>query len=842
MIDQTLTQSSTAIQLQTIETHQFLDWAAKIADSGIPYFEIGRQLSHRLGAHPRPDGLTEFGFWVPELAAQITPTAQEVYLEVFTPLDPVDWLASEQILRFRYDCVPVPVQWEFVWAVVAGLQVGQRQTLGSLYWLRYQDPGDGAWRTVRDMVPYSLPYGIFAPAELYDFEAMQRERADLAYLAQQAEQPPVIPAATGLEPALPRASAPVSILQIHVPTASEAGTLAGLTEIYRQIAAKLERGETPSPSEQNYIGYDAVQLLPTEPTIEFRSSRTENEPASPDFFAIATEFSAHQGPVCIPDPLTIQLRRPNTQNWGYDVPLLGSSTTNPALLSSLRPDEVIDFIATLHTFPGQPIQVIYDLVYGHADNQALELVSRQFLAGPNMYGQDICHTLPMVRALLLEMQRRKINTGVDGIRIDGGQDFRFFNPLSGRIEYDNAYLLAMSDGVQTIQGHKRLLFTIFEDGRPWPAEGWETTSTYRDLIELRPDAFQWGPLIFAHNTPTLKGFWDYKWSRVCEVMMQGDRWITGCANHDTVRRGNQIPIDTDINWNLGQTLPEVLNNAYDNPATTLWTYGFSPGLPMDFLNALMHSGWGFFRNTDDLYGVKVAMEELGFWDWQVTPALYDRPEFFPQLKQLGFKSLAALKAFGQQLAIAMEKQEYDLDQVAQFCQAWGTTALAEASPEVQSFFLSLDAAALQTFARIFMEEGHEFCRVSHYFETVDGDRSRFNLALRQYRKNNPWLSQNLSATDRFNRISEAGHTLFYGVRTQPSPAHSSPIAAAQFKQVAFLAHMGGEPAQTALADWLQLDLDEWRLAIASPGLELKTLEDLRGLVLQERQGLLLEHG
>ena len=57
-----------------------------------------------------------------------------------------------------------------------------------------------------------------------------------------------------------------------------------------------------------------------------------------------------------------------------------------------------------------------------------------------MYGQDLNHQLPIIRSILLEMQRRKINTGADGIRVDGGQDFRFFNPLSGRVEQDDAYL------------------------------------------------------------------------------------------------------------------------------------------------------------------------------------------------------------------------------------------------------------------------------------------------------------------------------------------------------------------------------------------------------------------
>lgn len=249
--------------------------------------------------------------------------------------------------------------------------------------------------------------------------------------------------------------------------------------------------------------------------------------------------------------------------------MLGSSTTNAALLESIRPDEVVDFIATLHNFAWGSIQLIYDIVYGHADNQSELLLNRQFLKGANMYGQDLNHQLPTVRAIFIEMQRRRINTGVYGIRIDGGQDFKFFNPLTGMVEQDDAYLLAMSDLVQEIGGYQRRLFTIFEYGRPWPEEGWEEKSTYRDLIEIKPDYFHWIPLICAHNTPTLKCFFENKCCLVCEVMYQGENWITGCGNHDTVRRVNQVELDEDINWNLGYNLPEFINNGYDNPAVTL---------------------------------------------------------------------------------------------------------------------------------------------------------------------------------------------------------------------------------------------------------------------------------
>ena len=874
------TPSISPVELQESETEALMTWAVKIASSKRTYFEIGQALAKRLGAHPIADGLTEMGFWVPELAGQAATSERNIYLEIFTPVDSVDFGASQQQVSFRYECVEVPLQGEFVWAVVSGMRAGERDRLGSLYWLRYRDLNDGMLYTARDIAPYSLPYGVFAPAELYDMKALQQTRHDLDYLRDRAQVPPVTPAEKGEEPALPREAAPSNILQIHIPTASAEGTLAGLGKIYRRIADKIKSDESLTPAEQHYVGYEAIQFLPTEPTIEHRA-----EDGSRDFFSIVDlDGYGTDGPVCTHSEtvLTVQLRKPDTQNWGYDVPILGSSTTNPALLSTLRPDEVIDFIADMHTFPGQPIQVIYDLVYGHSDNQAIDLLSRQFFAGPNMYGQDLSHTLPMVRATLLEMQRRKMNTGVDGTRIDGGQDFKFFNPFSGRLEYDDNYLMAMSDVVQDINGHQRLMFTIFEDGRPWPEDGWETKSTYRDLVDLRPDSFQWGPLIFAHNTPALKGFWDYKWPRVCEVMYQGDRWITGCGNHDTVRRGNQIALDTNINWNQGKTIPEVLNNAYDNPATALWVYGFSPGLPMDFLNAVMHSGWGFFRNTDDIYGVKVAVEELGFLDWQVTPEFYNKPLFFRHLKQLGFESLATLKSFGTVLDKTMATFEYDLDLVAEACRKWalesdgvprshpkqGTSASSE--QPLQQFFDGLTADRLKEFALAFMEDSHEFSRVSHFFDEVNqanlalpkqavpnndfpspeqrsgkrpprmrsGNFAAFNLALRQYRQANPWLAQNLSGTDRFNRISQPDYTLFYGVRTEYKQTETGPVEGN--KQVAMLAHMEGEPAESVVFDWLQLDPSEWSIVITSPDLKISEPAELQGLTLEDGQAVLLE--
>lgn len=808
----------TSISLVPEATGKLLAWASGLEGSSNTYLEQTKALASKLGAYYRPDGLTEIGFWVPGLIRDVL-HEREVFLEVFTPLEPIQWHEKEQSIKFRRDRLHLESQGEFIWGVVSGMKPGNREEAGCFYWLRYVDLAENL-RTIRDLVPYSLPYGIFAPAELYDIDRLQANRTDLDYLERTAKSPN-----SRIKP--PRVGDPKNLLEIHVGTASAEGTLAGLTRVYQEIATKIRQGEPLTPGEQNYIGYDAIELLPMEPTIEYRD---EYSPES-EFFAFVSDEEDLENNI-----VEIELFKPNTQDWGYDVPILGSSTTNPALLGSLRPDEVVDFISTLHNFPTHPIQLIYDLVYGHADNQSELLIAREFLKGPNMYGQDLNHQSPMVRAILLEMQRRKIDTGADGIRIDGGQDFRFFNPLSGKVEQDDAYLLEMSNIVQEIEGHKRLLFTIFEDGRPWPEEGWETKSTYRELIELKPESYQWGPLIFAHNTPSIKGFWSKKWWRVMEVMTIGDHWITGCGNHDTVRRGYQIDSKQEINWHLGENLPDVINNAYDNPGVTLWVNCFSPGLPMDFINSAMHAPWLFFRNTDEQYGVKVVSEEVGFLDWQINSDLYRQPDCFVRLKTLGFKQLKQLKQFGNALHHAMVQQDYNLAEVVEVlrdCRTTQTHCIKEIEPSVEltkgamlRFLTKLDEERLKNFALLFMEDCYQICNVAYHESKVDSSRAKFNLATREFRHQHPWLAKNMLSEDTFAKISENERTIIHGIR------HDSQSDSA----VAIVANFEGDAVQLNVADILKIDLAEWQVAIATPNLE---VSDLTKVNLGNGEGLLL---
>ena len=112
---------------------------------------------------------------------------------------------------------------------------------------------------ILDPLAASLPFGAFAPAELYDTATLQAARRDLDYYrALQGD---------GVHKFAP----PTNILQIHVPTATAGGTLASLTRQFERLAERFAADLPLEPGDQLYLGYDAVQLLPVEPTTVYET-------------------------------------------------------------------------------------------------------------------------------------------------------------------------------------------------------------------------------------------------------------------------------------------------------------------------------------------------------------------------------------------------------------------------------------------------------------------------------------------------------------------------------------------------------------------------------------------
>ncbi|AHM04545.1 hypothetical protein roselon_02205 [Roseibacterium elongatum DSM 19469] len=734
-------------------------------------FEAERAIARRLGG--RVEGARAlFGFWTPDLLDQRVPSG-DIFLEILSPVEQLDLTRAHQTVRFERAWVPVIREEAHCFTAVTGMRAGSRETIGDFYALAWRDAED-QWHRILDPLAMSLPFGALAPAELYDTDAMQAGRGDAAYFE----------ALRGDAPH--KFGPPGNILQIHVPTATAGGTLASLTRHYQRLAERVARDLPLEPADQLFLGYDAVQLLPVEPTTVYEKG--------PDFWQEQAGDS---------DAVEVSLLRPDTTNWGYDIVIAGMSTVNPVLLESGRPDELIDLIAALHSFPNKPKKLILDVVFGHSDNQGLDALNSHFFAGPNMYGQNLDYQNPAVRAILLEMQRRKVDFGADGVRVDGAQDFKWWDSAAQVLRHDDDFLQEMADTEQQVAGTRYRPWFIFEDGRPWPDEDWELSSDYRAVIETQrdDDVFQWGPLTFAHNTPFLYTFWLSKFWRIREMLDVGANWISGTSNHDTLRRGTQVNPKLNVNTRLGRTRMEILDKAYDNPAVHVLTYVALPGVPMDFLNAMARASWGFIRNQDDRYGVKVVAEEAISLKWQVDEYSYSVPANFRRLKELGFETRADLARFMEFLPALVEVTEYDLEEIARL--------LSRAEPPLAG--PDFTVVNLKRIARAWMDDMHDYCNVSNSLPSLDGEQAAFCLATRNFRRARPWLRDNYGPRDHFDHLRPIkGRTVFASLRHGPDG-----------EQVFSVAHMEGKPTEEI--DPLTLPVPGiegtgWRLALRTPSI------------------------
>ena len=792
----------TTPHLDVPATDDRLDWHASLdAEGGIDAFETAQRLARKLGAHPREDGRVAVGFWTPAIVAAGVPES-DVFLEIFTPADDVDPATESALATFERHRVPLRRRGEYHWGVIEGMQVGTRERLGSLYQLVYRTNGrevsgredslnrDG-WGVVPDPLADSVPFGVYAPAECYDMDRLDSERADREYFETLGTDDERV--STSEHEGLPRVDPAVSMLEIHPGTATESGSLAGLARRYREIGRKQRAGEELTPAERNFVGYDAIQLMPVEPLTQNYGKHHFWDPAAFD----------REGES---ETVDVRIERPELLNWGYDIVISAFAAPNPAVLETNRPDELADFIAACHALR-DPIKVVFDIALGHADNGAIPLLADDFFEGPGMYGQHLDYQEPTVRAILLELQRRKMDYGADGIRVDGAQDFRYYDPKRDAMIHDDEFLALMDEVTQEVAGTEYRPWMIYEDGRPWPQEDWELASTYRSLIEQHPHSFQWSPVTFAHNTPALLTFWATKWWRVREVADFGSRWITGVANHDTVRRGTQVAVGDSWdapqeNPNLGDSLPETLDAAYNNPASSMLFHCMLPGVPMDFLTANMRAPWGFIRDTDGTWNVKVVAEEAYFVDWQLTAEAFADDRFFPRLKRMGFETKRDLRGFVRSLLSAVEVTDYDLESMARLLSSMDTP-LGRA----------VTYKDLKRFGQAWMADVHEYANLHHWLDDQDDERTAFDLAVRRFRHERPWLRDDVDGErETFDyRHPTEGTVLYYGLRESPTGE----------ERLLFAAVMEGSAIAVSPATLAEeipgLPTDGWQVELAAPG-------------------------
>jgi hypothetical protein len=261
-----------------------------------------------------------------------------------------------------------------------------------------------------------------------------------------------------------------------------------------------------------------------------------------------------------------------------------------------------------------------------------------------------------------------------------------------------------------------------------------------------------------------------------------------------------------INPYLGDDPRETLDRAYDNPATNGLLHCLLPGVPMDFLNANHRSPWGFVRDTDADWNVKVVADEHNLLEWQVGPEHYDDERFFTHLRDLGFETRDQLAAFVHTLASVGEATDYDRDAMATML-ATRDPPLADGDPT---------AADLDAFATAWMQDVHEFATVDHWRDAQDPDRTAFDRRLREFRQDRPWLRRDLGDEETFGyRHPTDGAVLYYGHRVAPDGS----------AEVLFVGNMEGMTESVTPTDLVGVDGDGWDLAVASPDAEAGAVDE-----------------
>jgi hypothetical protein len=150
----------------------------------------------------------------------------------------------------------------------------------------------------------------------------------------------------------------------------------------------------------------------------------------------------------------------------------------------------------------------------------------------------------------------------------------------------------------------------------------------------------------------------------------------------------------------------------------------------------------------------------------------------------------------------------------------------------------LTGATLQSIAREWMDDVHEFCNLDHYRETANtkpgiAERLDFAQRVRAFRSRERWLAGNMQGPDTLEVMTPvSGAVVMASYRERPeiveSPdgqeayLHHSPHT--RCRAVVMIAHLEGAPIARSAADLLPttqreaLSAGEWRCELMTPRL------------------------
>lgn len=347
------------IQLNKLNTGYILETIKTIIKDNEVY-EASKIITRDfLGTHKLSHDEYLFGFWLPGLSDGYTSNFKNsIYLEILSPKT-----RSLSSLNFDVEEEQSFTKTRLPLVAINDYLIG---VVNGIFPGNNDELGDLFWLNVnlgfrefnlQDPLASSLPFGVYLPAELFDIEEMLLNRKDLTYFSTHYKKQFHNGVYLGKDIG--------SCLELHTETASKEGTIKALTSRFQSmnhvIKDNIARGKS-----NIYEGLNTEDLN----SLSFDTIRL------------------------LPDIL---------------------------IFETLRPNEMLFFIETLHNMSDKPIQVCIGSVLGYCDLQGAFLLET--------YGElvndvkNINFANHNIKAMLIELLRRKINLGYDSIRIDGIQDF-----------------------------------------------------------------------------------------------------------------------------------------------------------------------------------------------------------------------------------------------------------------------------------------------------------------------------------------------------------------------------------------------------------------------------------
>ncbi|WP_276278657.1 glucosylglycerol hydrolase [Haloarcula regularis] len=215
--------------------------------------------------------------------------------------------------------------------------------------------------------------------------------------------------------------------------------------------------------------------------------------------------------------------------------------------------------------------------------------------------------------------------------------------------------------------------------------------------------------------------------------------------------------------------------------------------------------WGFVRDTDAVWNLKVLSEEANFPEWQVRPQDFASDEHFGRLKEWGFESREELSEFLGLLADVVSMTDYDKAEMVDLLNAAGTPVGDE-----------FTVGELEQLGRDWMRDMGEFFNLAHWHDQQGDERTAFDLAVREFRHDHEWVTTGLTGDDELDYVYPTdGTVLYYGFRRAPDES----------EEILFVATMEGVAEEVVPTDLVDVDDAGWEIALSSPDLDVAAADE-----------------